>query len=52
MAFFLSEVVEASLGYFFENWMMKVKYPKLRIIQIPSNTILQAYFYLSDPNYF
>ena len=52
MAFFLSEAVEASLSYFFENWMMKVKYPKLRIIQIPSNTILQAYFYLSDPNYF
>ena len=52
MAFFLSEAVEASLCYFFENWMMKVKYPKLRIIQIPSNTILQAYFYLSDPNYF
>ena len=40
------------LCYFFENWMMKVKYPNLKIIQIPSNTILQAYFYLSGPNYF
>ena len=52
LAPFVLEAVEASLSYFFENWMMKVKYPKLRIIQIPSNTILQAYFYLSDPNYF
>ena len=52
VAFFLSEAVEASLCYFFENWLMKLKYPNLRIIQTPSNTILQAYFYLSGPNYF
>jgi hypothetical protein len=31
---------------------MKLKYPNLRIIQIPSNKILQAYLYLSCPNYF
>jgi hypothetical protein len=52
MASFLSEAVEASLCYFFENLLMKLKYPNLRIIQIPSNIISQAYFYLSGPNYF
>ena len=36
----------------FLNWLMKLKYPNLRIIQIPSNKILQAYLYLSCPNYF
>ena len=33
---FLSEVVEASLCYFFKNWLMKLKCPNLRNIQIPS----------------
>ena len=28
--------VEASLCYFFENWLMKLKCPKLRNMQIPS----------------
>jgi hypothetical protein len=27
---FLSEAVEASLCYFFENWLMKLKFPNLR----------------------
>ena len=37
---FLSEAIEASQCYFFENWLMNLKYPNLRIILIPSNTIL------------
>ena len=36
---FLSEAVEASLCYFFENWLMKLKFFNLRNIQIPSNKI-------------
>ena len=36
LALFLSEVVEASLCYFFKNWLMKLKCPNLRNIQIPS----------------
>ena len=39
LAPFLSEAVEASLCYFFENWLMKLKFPNLRSIQIPSNKI-------------
>ena len=34
---FLLEAVEANLCYFFENWLMKLKFPNLRNIQIPSN---------------
>ena len=45
----MSEAVEASLCYFFENWLMKLKFPNLRNIQIPSNKIYLAYFYLSEP---
>ena len=33
---FLSEAVEASLCYFLENLLMKLKCPNLRNIQIPS----------------
>ena len=33
---FLSEAVEASLCYFFENWLMKLKCPNLSNIQTPS----------------
>ena len=36
---FLSEVAEASLCYFFENWWMKLKCHNLRNTQIPSNKI-------------
>jgi hypothetical protein len=36
---FLLEAVEANLCYFFENWLMKLKFPNLRNIQIPSNRI-------------
>ena len=32
MALFLSEAVEASLCYFFGNWLMKLKFPNLRNI--------------------
>ena len=48
---FLSEAVKASLCQFFKNWLMKLKYPNLKIIQIPSNKTLLAYFYLSGQNY-
>ena len=34
--FFLSEAVEASPCYFFENWLMQLKCPNLRNIDIPS----------------
>ena len=34
---FLSEAVEASLCYFFENWFKKHKCPILRNVQIPSS---------------
>ena len=34
---FLSEAVEVSRYYFFENWLMKLKYPNLRILEPPSN---------------
>ena len=33
---FLSEAVEVSLCYFFENWLMKCKCPNLRNTQLPS----------------
>ena len=33
---FLSKAVEASLLYFLENWLMKLKSPNLRNIHIPS----------------
>ena len=33
---FLSEAVEASLCYFFKNWLMKLKCPNLSNMQIPS----------------
>ena len=36
---FLSEAVEASLCYFFENWLMKLKFPNLRNMQISSSRI-------------
>ena len=39
MAPFLSEAVEANLRYLFENWLMKLKFPDLRNIQIPSSKI-------------
>ena len=39
MVLFLSEAVEASLCYFFKNWLVKLKFPNLRNIQIPSNKI-------------
>ena len=39
MAPFLSEAVEASLCYFFENWWMKLKCHNLRNTQISSNKI-------------
>ena len=39
LAHFLSEAVEASLCYFFKNWLVKLKLPNLRNIQIPSNKI-------------
>ena len=39
LAHFLSEAVEASLCYFFKNWLVKLKFPNLRNIQIPSNKI-------------
>ena len=39
MAPFLSEAVEASLCYFFENWWMKLKCHNLRNTQIPSNKV-------------
>ena len=36
---FLSEAVEASLCYFFEKWLMKLKFPNLRNMQISSSRI-------------
>ena len=33
---FLMEAVEAILCYFFENWLLKLKFPNLRNTQIPS----------------
>ena len=36
---FLSEAVEVSRYYFFENWLMKLKYPNLRISEPPSNKL-------------
>ena len=33
---FLSEAVEAGWCYFFKNWLMKLKCPNVRNIQIPS----------------
>ena len=39
LAPFLSEAVEASLCDFFKNWLVKLKFPNLRNIQIPSNKI-------------
>ena len=36
---FLLEAVEASLCYFFENWLMKLKFPNLRNMQISSSKI-------------
>ena len=34
---FLSEAVEVSRYYFFENWLMILKYPNLKISEPPSN---------------
>jgi hypothetical protein len=39
LASFLSQAVEASLWYFFKNWLMKHKFPNLRNLQVPSNKI-------------
>ena len=36
LVLFLLEAVEASLCYFFDNWLMKLKCPNLRNTQIPS----------------
>jgi hypothetical protein len=36
LAPFLSEAVEASLYYFFENWLIKLKCPNLKNTQISS----------------
>ena len=41
---FLSEAVEASLCYFFENLLMKLKFFILRSIQIPSKENLTSIF--------
>ena len=46
---FLSEAVEASRCYFFENQVCISKIPNLRILKLLSNKILLAYFYLSEP---
>ena len=46
---FLLEAVEASLCYFFENWLMKLKCP---LLLKPLGTIIQKNyqsFYLSEP---
>ena len=46
---FLSEAVESSLCYFFENWLMKLKFPNLLK---PLGTIIQQNywsFYPSEP---
>jgi hypothetical protein len=32
-------LLQANLGYFFENWLMKLKFANLRNIQITSNKI-------------
>ena len=45
---FLSEAVEVSRYHFFENWLMKHKYPNLRISKPPSNKFYLAFFYLSE----
>ena len=49
MVLFLLEAVEANLCHFFENWLMKLKFPNLRNMQTPSNKIFLAYFYLLKP---
>ena len=48
-ASFLSETVEASQYYFFENQVCLSKISNLRIHRLLSNKILLAYFYLSEP---
>ena len=45
---FLSEAVEVSQYYFFENWLMKLKYPNLRISEPTSNKFKLAYLYLPE----
>ena len=45
---FLLEAFEVSRCYFFENWLMKLKYPNLRISKPPSNKFYLAFFYLSE----
>ena len=40
---FLLEAIEANICYFFENRLMKLKFPNLRKIQIPSNKIYCKY---------
>ena len=45
LAPFLSEAVEASLCYFFENWLMKLKCPNLRNTQIPSFWCFEKLFF-------
>ena len=45
---FLLEAVEVSRCYFFKNWLMKLKYSNLRILEPPSSKFQLAYFYLSE----
>jgi hypothetical protein len=52
LAPFLSEAVEASLHYFFENWLIKLKFPNL---PNPLGIIIQkndGSFYPSERIYF
>jgi hypothetical protein len=34
---FLSEAAEVSRYYFFKTWLLKLKYPNLRISELPSD---------------
>ena len=43
----MSKKVKFNLEKFFKKWLMKLKFPNLRNIQIPSNNMELAYFYLS-----
>jgi hypothetical protein len=49
LAPFLSEAVEASQYYFFENWLMKLKCPNLLKSVGTMNQENYWFFYLSEP---
>ena len=48
LATFLLEAGEASLCYFFKNWLLCLKISNLRIPKPPANKIWLVYFYLPE----